>query len=410
LNSATDWQAAYDAGWAAADTDAGYGSLTSKVNLSEPSPLDLDLGDLSGANYDYIFFGVNGGMDETVTGKTSAAGIIVTGNGMDKITGGNLGDLIFAGNGKDVVNAGGGNDIVFGENGADQLNAGSDNGTAKYVAPTEGETVLVPIPGAIDWDEDPNGDSVAVAIPNKTTVSKEGFFIALDDDGNPTELDANDHPVVHAVYSITPETTGWYTVAYTHGNALDGAGDPEPDQFQVFLTAGNKYYYSFVNGDGDTVRADVFSGQITVTSPINDGPDGNPGSVATSEALPVPSWETFFTVEGGPGDPGVFQFTAGDELIGGNGPDTFIYDFAQGPNNVDLIWDYDQGDGTYNALEGDTLVLKNTGIDDVADLVTTSDHDLDGDGNNDLVIFFSENHAIGLVGITDIDQVHIVFG
>ena len=75
--------------------------------------MDLDLGDLSGANYDYIFFGVNGGMDETVIGKTNAAGVIVTGNGKDNITGGNLsGDLIFAGNGKDIVNAGGGNDIV----------------------------------------------------------------------------------------------------------------------------------------------------------------------------------------------------------------------------------------------------------------------------------------------------------
>jgi Ca2+-binding RTX toxin-like protein len=393
LNSATDWQAAYDAGWAAADTDAGYGSLTSKVNLSEPSPADLDLGDLSGANYDYIFFGVNGGMDETVIGKTNAAGVIVTGNGMDKITGGNLGDLIFAGNGKDVVNAGAGNDIVFGENGADQLNAGSDNGTARYQEATEGEIVVTQGGDPVFvWDHDPNNET-GVPDPSDHTIRKEGVYVE-DPDGT---------PIFHTVFSFSPETSGTYTIAYYNANQLDGPGDPSPDYFTVNLVAGTKYFYSFLN-DNDTVHVRIFDGAL------NPPPSGPPGqwpvdAIASSQALP-----TNYELTSSGGDPGIFEFDAGDELIGGNGPDTFIYDAAQGPNNVDLIWDFNQGDGTYNALEGDTLVLKNTGITDVADLVTTSDHDVDGDGNNDLVIFISDNHAIGLVGITDLNQVYIVFG
>ena len=105
----------------------------------------------------------------------------------------------------------------------------------------------------------------------------------------------------------------------------------------------------------------------------------------------------------------MFTFHAGDQLIAGNGPDQFIYNASEGPQNVDLIWDYNQGDGTYNPLEGDVLVLRNNGITNVADLVTVGNHDLNGDGHNDLVIYLGQDHAIGLVGITDINQVHVTF-
>jgi Ca2+-binding RTX toxin-like protein len=82
---------------------------------------------LSSAAYNY-FFQTTNGMDNGVVGLANQAGIIVTGNGKDNITGGNLGDMIFAGNGMDTVQAGGGNDIVYGENGVDRLfgEAGDD--------------------------------------------------------------------------------------------------------------------------------------------------------------------------------------------------------------------------------------------------------------------------------------------
>jgi hypothetical protein len=107
---------------------------------------------------------------------------------------------------------------------------------------------------------------------------------------------------------------------------------------------------------------------------------------------------------------GTFQFVAGDELVGGNGPDQFVYDAAEGTNNVDRVWDYNQSSGSYDPLEGDTLLLKNAGTTNVADLQFTAGHDINGDGNNDLVIVFGDNHAVGFVGISDISQLNIQFG
>jgi hypothetical protein len=349
---------------------------------------------------------VNGGADETVYGRTDRSGIIVTGNGRDTITGGNLDDLIYAGNGSDVVNGGAGNDIIFGENGPDRLNGNSDNGTTQVVT---GEAVLTLKDDADVFDHDADGDVVAIDdVPNNTTVSKEGVYIAVDDDGHPTELDQDGNPVVHIVYSVTPTETGWYTLAYTQGNGLDGDGDsefdgtPPSDQTQAYLEEGNTYYYSFTYDPGhSTVRVDVFAGQIEVTGNNHD----DPSSVATSQGLPDQNWENYFDLVATES----IEIVAGDQLIGGNGPDQFTYDLADGPNNVDLIWDYNQGNGTYDQFEGDTLVFRNFPDITVDDLTSSTSQDLDGDGNNDLVIYFSENHAIGLVGITDIEQVSIIF-
>jgi hypothetical protein len=423
LNAAADIDAAgaFYGDHSTGGEQAQFDSLTNSINTTEASDRDdVTAADMQGGNatdgwnYDYVFFGVNGGEDETVVGKLNASGIIVTGNGKDTITGGNLGDLIFSGNGKDLVHGGGGNDIIFGENGADDLHGDSDDGTAA-VTTGQGEEVLVVNEDADLWDHDPNGGSEAATTPNNTTVSKEGVYIAVDEDGHPTELDGGGNPVVHVVYSVTPATSGFYTLAYTRGNGLDGLGDPDfagpSDQQQVELVAGNTYYYSFTYDPGhSTVRVDVFAGQITVTSPINDGPGGNPSSVATSQALPTADWSDFFHTETVAGEPELTDFTAGDELIGGNGPDTFVWDAAD-LNNVDLIWDFNQGSGVYDEFEGDKLVLngiQDTNGDDVVDvndLTVFTDVDLDGDGSLGLVIYVGENQAIGLAGITDISQV-----
>jgi hypothetical protein len=385
-------------------TDA-YALKVATINTNEPSALDVtQQGMIDG--YGYVFFGVNGGEDETVQGKYNEAGILVTGNGKDHVTGGNLGDLIWSGNGADVDHGGAGNDIIFGENGPDQLWGDSDNGSASYTPPQEGQLVLNP--GASDFPSDPNGTSVAVGVPSKTTVAKEGVYVAVDGDGHPTELDGDGNPVIHLVYSITPETTGTFTIAYSHGNGLDGAGDPafnpgDLDFISVTLTAGQKYFFSITYDAGHpTIQVDVFAGTIT---PHGDNTD--PQKVATSQAVPDVSWEDLFTETGGAN--GQFDFTEGDQLVGGNGPDQFIYDLSDA-TSVDIIWDYNQGDGTYNVLEGDVVRLVNATQQDLDDAQIFTDYDIDGDGNNDLVILFSTNHAIGLVGINDIADVTFVFG
>lgn len=428
LNSTTDWNAAVNAGWAATNNapsvdgkggDAKFDSLVGSINTGTPTQghtitdvttasMTNDTAD-NGPVFNYVFFGVNGGEDETVTGKTDASGIIVTGNGKDNVTGGDQADLIFSGNGKDTVNGGGGNDTLFAENGPDTLNGGKDEGTAALV-PGGTQTVLVINDDIADlWATDPNGTSQDVAVPNKTTVSKEGVYIAVDADGHPTELAGGD-PVIHVVYSITPETTGDYTLAYTHGSDLDGAGNPQfdgpppSDIAHVHLEAGKTYYYSIIYDPGHpTVRIDVFDGTITP----HGGP-GDPKAVATSQAIPAPDWSDFFHEVTEDGPPTV-AFDAGDELIGGNGPDTFVWS-ANDHSNVDLIWDYNQGEGAYNPFEGDVLRILDTAYTDKSDL-TTFLKDLDGDGNeDDLVIYVDTNQAIGLVGISSLNDVNVQFG
>jgi hypothetical protein len=385
-------------------TDA-YALKVATINTSEPSALNVTAQNMVDG-YGYVFFGVNGGEDETVIGKTGVAGVIVTGNGKDHIYGGGQKDLMWSGNGADVDHGGAGNDIIFAENGPDQLWGDSDNGSASYTPPQQGQLVINP--DASDFATDPNGTSEATATPNKTTVAKEGVYVATDGSGHPTELDGDGNPVVHIVYSVTPETSGAYTIAYSHGNGLDGAGDPafnpgDLDYISIALTAGQKYFFSITYDAGHpTIQVDVFAGTI-----IPQGNNNDPQKVATSQAIPDVSWEDLFTETGGA--PGVFDFTEGDQLIGGNGPDQFIYDLDD-TKSVDIIWDYNQGDGTYNALEGDVVRLVHGAQQDLDDAQIFTDYDIDGDGNNDLVILFSTNHAIGLVGINDINDVTFVFG
>jgi Ca2+-binding RTX toxin-like protein len=401
-NLDTDWALAELNGFAADAGDTGYDGLTQKVNLAEPSPLDLELGDLNGANYDYVFFGVNGGYDETVVGKKAAAGIIVTGNGMDNITGGDLGDLIFAGNGKDVVNAGAGNDIVFGENGADQMNAGSDTGTASI-------TVTPPEPGqnpptvdladytpseddgtilAGDGKFKPNGDYQ----DNQGSLQKVGIATEVGDFYQVFAFDPGDLDPALVLNSVTIS-------AYIYGPGFSG-----PPVFINTWTLNENQQVSFSVDMNDHPAGGVvvvFQGTPgTITQDQFDNPNG-PASLKTQ------AFDGYDDSSGGQGQT-IYSFEAGDQLIGGNGPDQFIWD-GNDVNNVDLIWDYNQGDGTYNALEGDTLIIKNTGLA-LGDLVTTTTLDLDNDATTtDLVIYIGENQAIGLVGIDDISKVNIVF-
>lgn len=403
----------------AAEGSAQYDTLTDSIN--EPGPEAVNFGY---EDYDYVFFGVNGGENETVRAMDSKAGVIVTGNGKDVITGerwvlnsdvtgktvvyqtpadadlanytyksaGEM--LVFAGNGSDYVHGGAANDILFGENGPDTLNGGADTGTASYVAADDGQ--IINPDNIFIWEEDPTGTSVARETSDNT-VRKEGVFI---DDG-----------VIHTVFSYSPDEAGVHTIGYyKNGTSLDGPGDLDPDYFTTGdLVVGQKYYYSFV-GDGDTVHVNVFVGDITP-------PQGPPGqwpvdSVATSQAIP-----TDYDITIIPGGNGTATFEAGDQLIGGNGPDQFVWNAAD-DSNVDLIWDYNQGDGgAVNPLEGDTLLLigvTDTNADNVVDAsdLTTFLFDVDNDPLTDdaLVIYVGENQAIGLVGITDISQVNLVWG
>ena len=418
--------------------DANFDAAVSRINYSGS---DYSCGDdtntVGGGNildfyhgYDYVFFASNGGYDEQVTGISDKAGIIVTGSGNDTITGGDLGDLIFAGNGVDKVWGGDGDDIIYGENGADELHGGNGNdildggngpdklygdagndwlvggegddslgggadndvliggaGNDTLVGGTDngtfsisqgGETTVTKNGNAVFvWDHDPNGEITTTLQQGDQAnqLRKEGVFV--DGDG------------IHHVFSFVAGTTSSYTFAFYDGNGLDSnhtGDDPAQNPFTVSLTAGQKYYFSFEDDDGGSVK--VFLGNsYDLTPPII--------SLASQGYDP----ESAFTITYG-GEPEL-SFEGGDELCGGAGVDTFVWNMGDG---VDVICDYNQGNlGSYDAGEGDVLQLNLAAGTQVKNTTDT-------DGN--LVIYFEDadnnviaDSAIKLVGINDINQV-----
>lgn len=360
-----------------------FDTLIHQINIPTTGP-DLAVDDLQ--EYDYAFFGVNGGSDETVYGRDELAGILVTGNGKDHVYGGQWDDVIFSGNGADVDHGGGGNDIIYSENGPDQLYGDADEGTANFVDGGDGGNGFG---DAFVWDHDPTDDNNtdATELPSSAQTfqaKQEGFY----DDGT----------TVWRVFSFDNLLSTDQTVSFEQSDQISGDTGVVSGSFTAY--AGHTTYFLVADSSlTDQGRIDIsYSDGIESEHPPNlaiDTFSRNHIALDTND----PS-----------GGQGVFEFTAGDQLIGGNGPDQFIWDANDGPQNVDLIWDYNQGSGTYDPTEGDQLILQNTGLTDVSQLTTTLDHDLDGDGNNDLVIFFSEDHAIGLVGIDDISKVDVHFG
>jgi Ca2+-binding RTX toxin-like protein len=97
----------------------------------------------------------------------------------------------------------------------------------------------------------------------------------------------------------------------------------------------------------------------------------------------------------GGGDTGTFSnatalsFVAGDVLTGGKGPDTFVYEFGDG---VDQITDFKVG--------ADTLVLEGITLDQ---LLTATDGTNLYIGFNDGSGGWVADSAIEIVGVTDIN-------
>lgn len=424
LNSDVDLLAAGNS--YAAEGTTQYDTLTDSIN--EPAPEEVNFGY---EDYDYVFFGVNGGENETVRAMDDKDGVIVTGNGKDVITGERWvldsdhttvvyekpadGDLlnytyksagemlVFAGNGSDYVHGGAANDILFGENGPDTLNGGADEGSANYVPADDGQ-VTENGNSVFVWETDPNGQTTFILASGDQAgqLRKEGVFIEGTDD-------------VHQVFSFVAAQTGDYQIRLTNGVVLDDSDSPNGDSgdepasnpFTIHVEANQKYYFSFEDDDG---------GQVEVYLASTVVPDPNQGQ-AHVNPITQQGYNAESAFDFPDGGNGTFDFEAGDQLIGGNGPDQFVWD-ANDVNNVDLIWDYNQGDGgAVDPLEGDTLLLigvTDTNGDSVVDTsdLTTFLFDVDGDPLTEdaLVIYVGENQAIGLAGITDINQVNVLFG
>lgn len=411
LNSATDQGDSHYQLNTGSSTD-GFDTTVATINIPAHGPT-FNLQD-----YNYVFFGVNGGMDETVLGNNSLAGVIVTGNGMDHVTGGQYDDVVFAGNGKDVVDGAGGNDILFGENGADQLNGGSDEGSASItiIPPDPGQgpaptvTLVDYTPSTDDGTQSPgdghfilNGAHAGEYQDNSGSLQKTGIAEEGGDFYQVFSFDSADLAPANQLNEVT-------VAAYIYGPGFSGT----PELIDTFTLFENEQVSFSVDmnthpNGGIVVVFQVPPGGITQT--MFDNPNG-PNSLKTQ------AFDGYDAPDGGNGQT-TYSFEAGDQLVGGNGPDQFIWNASDTPN-VDLIWDYNQSaGGPVDPTEGDTLVLNGVLAnltDTNGDLVinkndlTTFLFDVDNDANTPdaLVIYLGPDQAIGLVGVNNISQVDVV--
>lgn len=431
LNNTSD----QDAWYATNDHDSNtttnsFDNLIAQINLAGT---DLTTDDLN-AWYDYVFLGVNGGADETVTGRTDAAGIIVTGNGMDNVTGGGYGDLVLAGNGMDTVHGGGGEDIIYGENGKDMLfgdanndwiyggngddtiAGGTDNGPAPWVfVPGTSETIthLVLNDGIDPMDAgDPvdwswvvgdgriieNGMHAGEYRDNSGSLHKEGAY--LDTAGNIHQVwsfDSMDLPILN-VNDPHDFTVAVYGAGLAQANLIGKVGTfTALENQKVFFSIDLGHLgaeTAFSNGQ----HVVVFLGDLS-ESQLEGIADPQQAGEKTEGFGGLMSFyhEETTTVE----TPGHWEFQwagAGDVLTGGADADTFVYGTGDG---VDEITDY-------NRAEGDVLKLVGISADTVEIISDETDSYVvftDADDPSGHV----QDAAIKIVGVNDFSVNEIAF-
>lgn len=438
LDNAADQNDPY---YAAFDTNpAGFDNLLAKLNLADTG---LTHGVLHA--YDYIFLGVNGGMDETVVGRQEHSGIIVTGNGKDNITGGNWDDIIMSGNGADVSHGGNGDDIIFAENGPDQAFGDADNdqifggnGPDKIIGGTDNgnfqatagslelkdgkkayDGTLADLPNNLDVTSGPTDQLHNTSPPSYILEAGKLYEVLEIKLTDVTPTGAGDHtlttPVTVAVYKGGVGNAGL-------GDLLDIYTTNLDDGYRTELAVEIKD-----NPDYANAKVYVFLGHLTLGNPADDAILGAPDDSAQTNARPLSNFDSIVDQTDDS-----FTFVAGDILTGGNAtanllpdgglstnnvydqsfkvgisdgsPDTFIYNKVGSVyDGVDLITDY-------NKIDGDIIELHGIAQADVRFFEETVD------GQNNLIIAFDDgsgdlanNAAIKILGAQHASDVSLLF-
>lgn len=426
LNNTSD----QDAWYATNDYDSNtttnsFDNLIAQINLAGT---DLTTDDLN-AWYDYVFLGVNGGADETVTGRTDAAGIIVTGNGMDNVTGGGYGDLVLAGNGMDTVHGGGGEDIIYGENGKDMLfgdanndwiyggngddtiAGGTDNGPAPWVF-IPGTTVTVEelvLNDDINWlDSLPDDGSTEDGFGHFQTIKKVEVYKDNEGDLKKEGVYEDAGGNIHQVFSFDPAdyvpegqlndvtfTVAVYSGGLAQGNLLGTVGTftaAENEKLFFSINIGQDGSPTIYSGGGHVV---VFAGELN--PPTTDSPQQD--NLKTQAFAPLSDYYHVETVTETTSGHWEFQWAgAGDVLTGNADMDTFVYGAGDG---VDEITDY-------NRAEGDVLKLVGISADTVEIISDETDSYVvftDADDPSGHV----QDAGIKIVGVNDFSVNEIAF-
>ncbi len=420
------------------DQDAYYGDAANgryDSLISQLSPAAKSIA--QAGSYSYVFLGINGGADETIVGRQALAGVIVSGNGKDNVTGGALGDLVFSGNGVDVVHGGAGDDKIYGENGSDQLfgdgdndaifggngvdliAGGTDHGPAPWtVVHHPGTTVITTetvLRGDIAWLENAPADGVtAPGFGNFKDVKERGVVVGQQYDDNEGSLqkvgsyqDGNGD--IHNLFSFDPAdltpvdtlnavtfTVAVYQGGLSQANYLGKVGTFSGMEDQQVFFSVNVGHDGAETAFSDGNHIAVFYGDLTEAqlAAIADPQQANLKSqgmnsladyyAEVSHEVAIPGYDEW-----------VFAYAgAGDVLTGGADADTFVYAAGDG---VDEIVDYARGIDMLKLVgiaqssvevrheNGDSFVVLKEGAGYVADA------------------------AIRLVGVADFDAAEIQF-
>jgi Ca2+-binding RTX toxin-like protein len=314
---------------------------------------------------------------------------VYAGNGVDKVVGGQGDDFIFGQNGNDTLNGGMGDDHVDGGNGVDFLsgNEGNDwlsggQGKDTLAGGTDNGTADVTFEAT-----DTDGHSVPVLSDNAPVLANDAVPTTGDPGTGPNlveegvYIDTSTAPdTISHVFSFTPEDVGGDGGETEFTVAVFDADGSLVDTFDLKMTEGVKNYFSLIDNDavddGGTVA--VFTAGTVVP--------GTLAEVAAGTALGTEAYQPVTLT------PVSVDITAGDELFGGAGNDTFVYNFGDG---VDVIHDYQKGD---------VIELHGINPSDVKTVV---------ENGNTIILFgdgaggFAANSAIELVGFTG--QPHLLF-
>lgn len=399
---------------------ASFDSLLAKLNLTDTGLTSSVL-----HTYDYVFFGVNGGMDETVIGRQEHSGIIVTGNGKDNVTGGNWDDIVMSGNGADVVHGGKGDDIIFAENGPDQAFGDADNdqifggnGPDKIIGGTDNGDFSASAGSIALKDGKKAYDGTLADLPNNTDI-KTGPTDQLHNTSPPSYiLEAGKLYEVLEIKltDVTPTGAGDHTLTTPVTVAVykGGVGSANlSDLLDIYTTNLDDGYRTELaveikdNADYANAKVYVFLGHLTLGVAADDAKLSTPDDSAQTNARPLSNFDAVVDQT-----EDSFNFVAGDILTGGNAtanllpggglsttnvydptfkvgisdgsPDTFIYNKVGSVyDGVDLITDYSK-------IDGDVIELHGIAQSSVRFFEETVD------GQNNLIIAF-DNGSGGLV-------------
>lgn len=371
---------------------ASFDSLLAKLNLTDTGLTSSVLHD-----YNYVFFGVNGGMDETVIGRQFHSGIIVTGNGKDNVTGGTYDDIIMTGNGADVSHGGGGDDIIFAENGPDQAFGDADNdqifggnGPDKIIGGTDNGDFSASA-GSLTLKAGKQAYNGTLAdLPNNTN-STQGQADQLHNTSPPSYIleDGKLYEVLEIKLSDSVAPFGAadhdlnrpVTVAVYKGGGGVGNTDLDDllDTYTIYLDDGYQTQLAVEikdNADYANAKVYVFLGHLDKNNAIDALKLNDPEDSAQTNARPLSNFDAVVDQT-----EDSFSFVAGDILTGGNAdksllpagglstgnvydqtfkvgvsddaPDTFIYNKVGSVyDGVDLITDYSKINGDVIELHG----------------------------------------------------------